>query len=43
MLKGPEHINISDFDYHLPEEKIAKFPMDKRDQSKLILYKNLQI
>jgi len=43
MLKGTEYINISDFDYQLPEARIAKFPLDKRDQSKLILYRNQQI
>lgn len=32
-------INISDFDYILPEERIAKHPLPKRDQSKLLIYK----
>jgi S-adenosylmethionine:tRNA ribosyltransferase-isomerase len=34
-----ENLNISDFDYHLPDDKIAKYPADKRDQSKLLVYK----
>jgi S-adenosylmethionine:tRNA ribosyltransferase-isomerase len=31
-------INISDFDYDLPDERIAKFPLQKRDSSKLLIY-----
>ncbi|MDP1726320.1 MAG: S-adenosylmethionine:tRNA ribosyltransferase-isomerase [Bacteroidota bacterium] len=37
---NPKNISISDYSYHLPEDKIAKFPLDQRDQSKLLLYKN---
>src|SRR5690606_17352712 len=29
-------IQLSDYQYLLPEEKIAKFPLAKRDQSKLL-------
>lgn len=32
------HIHISDFDYPLPDERIAKFPMTERDHSKLLIY-----
>lgn len=35
-----EQLRISDFNYVLPDEKIAKYPLDKRDKSKLLLYKN---
>jgi S-adenosylmethionine:tRNA ribosyltransferase-isomerase len=31
-------INISDYTYQLPEERIAKFPLAERDQSKLLVY-----
>jgi S-adenosylmethionine:tRNA ribosyltransferase-isomerase len=31
-----------DFDYPLPDEKIAQFPLEKRDRSKLLLYKDRQ-
>jgi S-adenosylmethionine:tRNA ribosyltransferase-isomerase len=33
-------IHISDFDYTLPEECIAKYPLAERDQSKLLIYKH---
>jgi S-adenosylmethionine:tRNA ribosyltransferase-isomerase len=36
-------IRISDFDYNLPEEKIAKFPLPQRDKSKLLIRKNNRI
>lgn len=32
-------IRISDYDYTLPEERIAKFPLEHREDSKLLLYK----
>ena len=31
-------LKISDFNYNLPDERIAKFPVDQRDQSKLLVY-----
>ena len=34
------HININDFDYPLPDERIAKFPLPQRDSSKLLVYRN---
>ncbi|GAO31077.1 S-adenosylmethionine:tRNA ribosyltransferase-isomerase [Geofilum rubicundum] len=36
-------INISDYDYQLPTGRIAKYPLENRDQSKLLVYKNLHI
>ena len=36
----PKDISINDFDYILPDEKIAVFPLQERDQSKLLIYKN---
>lgn len=33
-------IQIEEFNYPLPDERIAKFPLEKRDESKLLLYKN---
>lgn len=37
---NPGQISISDFNYHLPDEKIAKYPLPQRDQSKLLVWKN---
>lgn len=36
----PTDISISDYTYHLPEEKIAAHPLAERDASKLLVYKN---
>jgi S-adenosylmethionine:tRNA ribosyltransferase-isomerase len=36
----PSKINIRDFDYPLTEERIAGFPLENRDASKLLLYQN---
>ena len=37
-MPDPRHIHISDYQYDLPDERIAKFPMARRDQSKLLIY-----
>ena len=34
----PRHIHISDYNYPLPDERIAKFPIAQRDHSKLLIY-----
>ncbi|MFO7864116.1 MAG: S-adenosylmethionine:tRNA ribosyltransferase-isomerase [Salinivirgaceae bacterium] len=31
-------IDINNYDYHLPEQKIAKYPLAKRDHSKMLYY-----
>ncbi|GHT14185.1 S-adenosylmethionine:tRNA ribosyltransferase-isomerase [Bacteroidia bacterium] len=36
-------IHIEDFNYELPDERIAKFPLKERDKSKLLVCKNRQI
>lgn len=33
-------IRIEEYDYHLPDEKIAKYPLERRDSSKLLCYRN---
>ena len=33
-------IYIDEYDYLLPDERIAKYPLKKRDSSKLLVYKN---
>ncbi len=37
------HIDINQFDYPLPDERIAKFPLDNRSDSKLLVYRNGEI
>lgn len=39
----PKNISISEYTYTLPEDRIAKFPLAERDQSKLLIYKNKTI
>lgn len=34
------HIDINNFDYPLPDERIAKFPLENRSDSKLMVYRN---
>lgn len=34
----PKKISIKDYSYELPEERIAKYPLEKRDESKLLIY-----
>ena len=34
------YININDFNYNLPDERIAKFPLEERSSSKLLIYEN---
>ena len=36
----PKHIRISDYNYNLPDERIAKFPIAQRDHSKLLVYRH---
>lgn len=33
-----KHISINDYNYELPETRIAKFPVAERDHSKLLIY-----
>ena len=37
------HIAINDFDYPLPDERIAKFPLAERSASKLLVYRGGEI
>lgn len=41
MLKNKiQALSIVDFNYDLPDERIAYFPVEPRDSSKLLIYKN---
>lgn len=35
---NPKHIRIADYAYPLPDERIAKYPLPRRDSSKLLIY-----
>ena len=37
-MSNPRNISIQDYNYSLPEEKIAKYPLANRDDSKLLVY-----
>ena len=39
----PSGIKIEDYDYLLPDERIAKYPLPQRDRSKLLVLKNGKI
>ena len=41
--KDTKHITISEFNYPLPDERIAKFPLSERDQSKLLVYRRGEV
>ncbi len=37
-MQHPKDISINDFTYPLPDEKIARFPLEERDASKLLVF-----
>ena len=37
-MKPPKEISIEAYDYGLPEERIARFPLEVRDESNLLLF-----
>ena len=43
MNSNPRHIRISDYNYPLPDERIAKFPIAQRDHSKLLVYRQGEV
>jgi S-adenosylmethionine:tRNA ribosyltransferase-isomerase len=40
---NPRDIEIQDYNYDLPDERIAKYPLAERNQSKLLIYRGGQI
>jgi S-adenosylmethionine:tRNA ribosyltransferase-isomerase len=42
-MKSPFEIDIRDYDYLLPEERIARYPLANRDASKLLYYRKGEI
>lgn len=43
MKIHPKEITIADYTYDLPDERIAKYPLERRDESKLLYYQNKEI
>ena len=43
MISNVQNINIAEYDYPLPDERIAKYPLAERDASKLLILKNSEI
>ena len=43
MKEDPKHIHISEYNYPLSDERIAKFPLAVRDQSKLLVYRHGEV
>jgi S-adenosylmethionine:tRNA ribosyltransferase-isomerase len=43
MMNNVKHISIEEYDYPLPEERIAKYPLPERDASNLLVLKDNEI
>lgn len=39
----PKNIRIADYNYPLPDERIAKYPLAERDKSKLLIYQHGEV
>ena len=42
-MMNTREITISDYNYELPDERIAKYPLPQRDQSKLLVYERGEV
>ena len=42
-MQDPKQLHISDYNYSLPDERIAKFPIAQRDHSKLLVYRKGEV
>ena len=43
MMQDPKQLQIRDYNYPLPDERIAKFPIAQRDHSKLLVYRKGEV
>lgn len=43
ILRSVQQINIDEYDYPLPDERIARYPLPERDHSKLLIYRNGEV
>lgn len=43
MIDEPRKLSIRDYTYELPDERIARFPLDDRSSSALLVYRNGEI
>jgi len=43
VIQDPRNIRIEDYTYVLPKEKIARYPLEDRDSSKLLVYRSGKI
>ena len=39
-MKHPKYLAIKDYTYDLPDERVARYPLSERDQSKLLVYES---
>jgi S-adenosylmethionine:tRNA ribosyltransferase-isomerase len=42
-MLSPKNIHIAEYNYDLPDERIAKFPLAERDASKLLIYQHGEV
>ncbi|MBL7850732.1 MAG: S-adenosylmethionine:tRNA ribosyltransferase-isomerase [Cyclobacteriaceae bacterium] len=38
-MTSPPTVHLADFQYHLPDDRIARYPLVERDQSKLLVFR----
>jgi len=43
MFQKEKYLDVQEFTYDLPEDRIAKYPLEGRDSSKLLVYKDAKI